>query len=157
MGCTESEFHWVNRSNLCNVSSVALCKAQFSCECLQWNYLANLYNLYCYSSVHTADFTVLVQMPVQQETEKSQLLSNQMTEWRNPAIQLAFYMDFLTVSAGNYYHTVRNNPEVRRSRILRGGSLKSRQFIASIRNDTDSFMSIPEGIHKRLCLYDLND
>ena len=34
-------------SNLCNVSSVTVFTEQLSCECVQWNYLASLCNLYC--------------------------------------------------------------------------------------------------------------
>jgi len=35
--------------------------------------------------------------------------------------------DFLTLEDGNYNCTLRNNPEQRRSHLLRGGSLKSRK------------------------------
>jgi hypothetical protein len=35
--------------------------------------------------------------------------------------------DFLTLEDGNYHCTLRNNPEQRRSHLLRGGSLKSRK------------------------------
>jgi hypothetical protein len=38
-------------------------------------------------------------------------------------------------SVRNCHHSLRNNPEERGSQLLRGGSLKSRKFIALFRNN----------------------